>query len=81
MMRRSTIEVYPSVSEAPCLRSSISYPTTDFSKNQICIPMSKLMTQEYKNIIFRNKIGIPTILGQGIPSFRNQFGRNVLPLS
>ena len=34
-VRRSTIEIHPSFSEAPHLRSSVPYPITDFSKNQI----------------------------------------------
>ena len=34
-MRRSTIEVHPTFSEAPHLRSSIPHPKTDFSKKQI----------------------------------------------
>ena len=32
--------------------------------------MSNPMSQVYKNVFFRNKIGIPTILSKGIPSFR-----------
>ena len=38
------------------------------------------MAQVYKNVIFRNKIGIPTILGQEAPSFRKYFRGNALPL-
>ena len=33
------------------------------------------------SLSFRNKIGIPTILGEGAPLFRKQFIGNVIPLS
>ena len=39
------------------------------------------MAQVHKSVIFRNNIGIPTILGEGAPSFGNQNGGMVLPLS
>ena len=39
------------------------------------------MIQVGKNVVFRDQIGIPTILGEGAPSFRKHFSRNVLPLS
>ena len=41
----------------------MSHPKTDFIKNQIALPMNNPMAQVYNNVIFRNKIGIPTILG------------------
>ena len=66
-------------SEAPHLRSSIPHPKTDFGKNiYICIPMNNPVAQVYQNVIFRNKIVIPTILGKRSPSFRNYFCGNVL---
>ena len=57
---------YCKFSEAPHLRRPIlivSHPNTDCSKNPICIPMNNPMDQAYKNVIFRNKNGIPTSLG------------------
>ena len=35
--------------------------------------MNNPIAQVYKHVTFRNKIGIPTILGQGTPSFRKRF--------
>ena len=69
-------EVHPNFSEAPHLRGSIPHPKTDFSKNQIAPPMNNPMAQLYKNVIFRNKIGIPTIF----PVFKKRFSGDVLPL-
>ena len=37
--------------------------------------MNNPMAQVYNYVIFRNKIGIPTILGQGAPPFRKHFER------
>ena len=40
--------------------------------------MNNPVAQVYQNVIFRNKIVIPTILGKRSPSFRNYFCGNVL---
>ena len=61
--RRSSIEVHPEHSEAPHLKSSMPQPTPDFSKKSSSIPMGGPMIQGCKNVIFRDKIDIPTILG------------------
>ena len=55
-------------------------PESQFQRKSNCIAMKNPMAQVYKNMIFRNKIGIPTIF-LGTPSFRTQFSGNVLPLS
>ena len=81
--RRSTIEVHPKCSEAPHLRTSPPHPKTDLSK-KTQIPSRKTKNHRprvYKSIFFRNKIGIPTILGQGSSLFRKPICGNVLPLS
>ena len=65
------IEIPPRFSEAPHLRSSIPHPKTDFSKNQIA-SRRILPWAESTNVFFEIKIGIPTISGQGTPSFRNK---------
>ena len=43
--------------------------------------MHKPIAQLNKNVVFRNKIGIPTILGRGTPSFRKLLSGNVLRTS
>ena len=57
LSRRSTIiEVNPTFPETPHLKSSTPHPQTDFGKNQIA-------PRKYaKKVIFRNKMGILTIL-------------------
>ena len=39
------------------------------------------MAQGHIYVVFRNKIGILTILSQGAPSFREHTSEEVLPLS
>lgn len=39
------------------------------------------MAQAYKNFIFRNMVGMPTILGKGTPTFRKQYSGNMVSLS
>ena len=60
--RRFTIKVHPNKYEAPHFRSSTPHPKTDFSENQNesrwILPWPKYT----QNGVFRNKIGIPTIL-------------------
>ena len=61
---RSTIKVHPDFSEAPHFRSSIPHQNPDYSN----IPMASRrmifpMAQVYKRVSFRNKNGIPTVLG------------------
>ena len=43
-----------------------------------CIPTDNLMVQVYSYVIFRNKIGLPTIWGEGPPSFGKRFSGKVL---
>ena len=49
----------------PCAKS-----TSPFCAN---IPIDNFMAQVYQNVIFRNEIGIPTILGKGTPWFQTMF--------
>ena len=62
-LRRSTIEVHSTFSEAPHLRNSIPHPKTDFSKKQIASWWIIPWPQVYKNVSVRNKNGIATSLG------------------
>ena len=43
--------------------------------------MNSPMVQVHKNVVFRNKIDIAAISGEGAPSFSKKNSRNVLPLS
>ena len=62
-------EVHPNFSEAPHLRSPKPHPKTVFSENQTAFSMDNHVARVYRNAIFRSNTGIPTILGQGTPSF------------
>ena len=79
--RRSTMEIHPTFSAAPHFRGSIPHPKTDFQQESNCIPMNNPMAQVCENVIFRSKIGLPTFLGHGAPSFRKYFSGKVLPLA
>ena len=60
--RRSTIGVHPTVSESPHLKRSIPYPKTDLAaKIKLHPDEYPHGPQVYSDVIFRNKIGIPTI--------------------
>ena len=61
--RRSTIKVHPIFSEAPHVRGSTPRPKTGSEKKTKCILMNNSMARVYSYVIFRNKIGLPTILG------------------
>ena len=69
------MEINPEFSEAH-LRSSIPHPKTDGQHYKLnCISMNNPMAQVYKNVISRNKIGIPMILGQGTLVIQKPFER------
>ena len=82
------IEVHSIFSEAPHLRGlhTVSKPPECwFPQNKSnCIPvMNPMMTPMYtKSILFRNKIGIPTIFGwEEAPLFRKHFSGDVCATS
>ena len=56
-------------------------PEKGLQRTSNCTPMTNSMTQVYKNIIIRNKIGIPTIFGRSLRHSDNVSAGNVLPLS
>ena len=78
--RRSTIGIHPDFSEALSLEELHTSPGHWLQQKSNCLPMNNPMAQVYKIDIFRNKIGSPTILAEGTPSFRKYVSGNVLSL-
>lgn len=65
VLRCSTTEVGSKFSKAShsTLRSPKPHPTTHTSENTNCIPINNSTSHDYENLIFRNKMCTPTILG------------------
>ena len=76
MLRRSTIEVHPTFSEAPHLTSSIPHPKTEFSKSQNA---SRRIIPH--GLSLQNAFFSKSRLGSRNPVFQKQNSGNVLPLS
>ena len=70
--RRSTIEVHPSFSEAPHLRSSVPRPKTGSSKNQNASRRIIPWPKSTKRFFFRNQDRHTDDLGSRSPVFQKQ---------
>ena len=58
-----TIEVNPTRRGSSLRELHTAHPKTDSSSNSNCIPKNNSVVQACENVIFRNKINIPTNLG------------------
>ena len=59
----STIEVHPSFFWGSSLKELHTSPENWCQQKSKYIPMNNPIVQVYENVLFRHKIGIPTILG------------------
>ena len=81
LLRRSTIEVHPTFSEAPRVRSSIPHPRTDFSKNQIASWRIISWSESRKRFVSKSRFNRSDDLASKNPVCQKQNSGNVLPLS
>ena len=77
--QQATVDVHHSISEAPCLRSSMPHTKTDFEPTENATQWTNPRPRYTKHSCFsKNKNDIPTIMAGGASSFRKYFGQNLL---